>query len=496
MHTIAWMMAVALAGASAPGCRRDRLPPIPVEKYSDEQRQAVRAFAADRERPVFGPFVPLMRSPELMLAAKNMGDYLRFKGVLSPRIKELTILVVCREWTQQVEWQLHHPLALQAGVRSDVVEAIADGRRPSSLADDEQAAYDASMELLRIQYPIIQAPMAGGGDTPRLVAAVSEAGALGSIGAAYLTPQQIAESARAVRSLSSRPFGINLFAPTRSPEGPLDARRAVARVAPHFAELGLPAPSPPSAPANAFPEQLAAALETGASMFSFTFGMLPGESVEAIKRRGLFLAGTATTVEEALALEKAGVDAVVAQGSEAGGHRGSFAGDFEASMVGTIALVPQIADAVRVPVIASGGSMDGRGIAAALALGASAVQMGTAFLTCDEAGIPEVYKQAILTAHEDATRLTRAFSGRPARGIVNRFMDQIDREPEAILPFPLQNALTRPLRTAAAKAGRAEFLSLWAGQGLRMARREPAARLVARLAAETDAAIARLASER
>ncbi len=349
---------------------------------------------------------------------------------------------------------------------------------------------------LQIQYPIVQAPMAGGGDTPRLVAAVCEAGALGSIGAAYLTPQQIADSARAVRSLTSRPFGVNLFAPVRVPAWPRDLRRAVERVAPHYAELGLAAPAPPSTPADAFVEQLAAALETGASVFSFTFGMLPGDAVEAIKRRGMFLAGTATTVEEAIALEKAGVDAVVAQGSEAGGHRGSFAGDFETSMVGTIALVPQIADAVRVPVIASGGIMDGRGIAAALALGASAVQMGTAFLTTEEAGVPDCYKQAILGAREDQTRLTRAFSGRPARGIVNRFMEQVDRDPEGILPFPLQNALTRPLRTAAAKAGRAEFLSLWAGQGLRMARREPAARLVARLAAETDAAVARLAGGR
>jgi nitronate monooxygenase len=349
---------------------------------------------------------------------------------------------------------------------------------------------------LGIRHPIIQAPMAGGGDTPRLVAAVSEAGALGSVGAAYLTPQQIAESARAVRSLTSRPFGVNLFAPVRVPDGSRDPRRAVERVAPHYAELGLPVPGPPSAPPDAFPEQLAAALETGASVFSFTFGMLPGDAVEAIKRRGMFLAGTATTVEEAIALEQAGVDAVVAQGSEAGGHRGSFAGDFETSMVGTIALVPQIADAVRVPVIASGGIMDGRGIAAALALGASAVQMGTAFLTTEEAGVPDCYKQAILGAREHQTRLTRAFSGRPARGIVNRFMEEVDRDPEAILPFPLQNALTRPLRTAAAKAGRAEFLSLWAGQGLRMARREPAARLVARLAAETDAAVARLATGR
>jgi nitronate monooxygenase len=201
-------------------------------------------------------------------------------------------------------------------------------------------------------------------------------------------------------------------------------------------------------------------------------------------------------VEEALALERAGVDAVVVQGSEAGGHRGTFSGDFQAGMVGLVALVPQVADAVRVPVIASGGIMDGRGIAAALALGAAAVQMGTAFLTCDEAGVPEAYKRAILGAREHETRLTRAFSGRPARGIVNRFMTEVERPDadldRAVLPFPLQNALTRPLRTAAARAGRAELLSLWAGQGLRLARRQPAAELVARLGRETEAAVARL----
>ncbi|MFI5324877.1 MAG: NAD(P)H-dependent flavin oxidoreductase [Candidatus Rokuibacteriota bacterium] len=348
---------------------------------------------------------------------------------------------------------------------------------------------------LGLRHPVIQAPLAGGGDTPALVAAVCEAGALGFIGASYLTPGQLAEASRAVRAQTGRPFGINLFAPLPAPEAPRGAGRALERLEAFYAELGLPRPEPPTLAADSFGEQLAAALESGASVFSFTFGVLPAAALEAIKARGMFVMGTATTVEEAVALETAGVDAVVTQGSEAGGHRGTFAGPFEAGLVGTMALVPQVVDAVRLPVIASGGIMDGRGIAAALALGASAVQMGTAFLTCHEAGIPDAYKDAILGAREDGTRLTRAFSGRPARGIVNRFMTEIDRTPEAILPFPLQNTLTRPLRSAAAREGRAEFLSLWAGQAVRLARRQSAADLIARLEKETDEAIGRLTRE-
>ena len=349
----------------------------------------------------------------------------------------------------------------------------------------------ALMQRLGLAHPIVQAPLAGGGDTPALVAAVCEAGGLGFIGGAYLTPAQIRESADAVRERTGRPFGINLFARLPAPAMPADVGAAVDRVAPFYAELGLGAPSRPAPGGLPFDEQLAAALESGARVFSFTFGILPAPAIAAVKARGMLLAGTATTVEEAIALERAGVDAVVTQGSEAGGHRGTFAGGFEAAMVGTIALVPQVVDAVSVPVIASGGIMDGRGIAAALALGASAVQLGTAFLTCEEAGVPDAYKQAIVTAREDGTRLTRAFSGRPARGIVNRFMTEVEAG-GAILPFPLQNALTRPLRSAAATQGRAEYLSLWAGQGVRLARRQRAAELIARLAKETAEAVARL----
>lgn len=350
------------------------------------------------------------------------------------------------------------------------------------------------LQRLQFDHPIIQAPMAGGGDTPDLVAAVCNAGALGFIGGAYLTPQQIVEASRAVRAKTSRAFGINLFAPQLPAESGVSAEAAIERLGGYYAELGLDAPAQSETASYTLREQLIVALESGASAFSFTFGIFPADAIAAIRERGMLSMGTATTVDEAVALEQAGVDAVIAQGSEAGGHRGTFSGDFSAAMIGTISLVPQIVDAVRLPVIASGGIMDGRGIAAALALGASAVQLGTAFLTCDEAGIPEAYKNAIQQAHEDQTRVTRCFSGRPARGIVNRFMSEMESagSAETILPFPLQNALTRPLRSAAAQQGRAEFLSLWAGQGVRMARQEPAGKLVARLVRETETAIGQM----
>ena len=357
------------------------------------------------------------------------------------------------------------------------------------------STHTESLEQLGLRSPVIQAPMAGGGDTAALVAAVNGAGGLGFVGAAYLTDTQIAERALDIRNRTALPFGINLFAPTPAPGPAPMMADALGRVAPFYAELGLPAPEAPSAAGDGFDRQFTALLDSGAAYYSVTFGLPPAESVAAAKARGMRVLGTATTVAEAVALEQAGVDAVIAQGSEAGGHRGSFIGDPAANLVGTMALVPQVADAVGVPVIASGGIMDGRGIAAALALGATAVQMGTVFLTSDEAGIPEAHKAAILTAREDQTRLTRAFSGRPARGIVNRFMEAVEdpQAPDAVLPFPLQNALTRPLRTAAAKSGRAEFLSLWAGQGLRLAQRRPAAELVGELLRGTETVRRRLA---
>jgi len=337
--------------------------------------------------------------------------------------------------------------------------------------------------LLGIEHGIIQAPMAGA-TTPELVAAVSNAGGLGMLPGAYLTPERIAADIATVRRLTDKPFGVNLFAGGDEPAAGVDPGPMLEILGRAHTDLGLPEPTIPEVTPVPFTDALEVVLGAGVPVFSFTFGIPNADAMAALKERGIAILGTATTVSEARQLAVAGVDAVVAQGAEAGAHRGTFAGSFEAAMVGTLALVPQIVDVVDVPVVASGGIMDGRGIVAAEALGASGVQLGTAFLTCREAGIPDAYKAAIRSTRDDATSVTRAYSGRPARGIVNPFMQSADAAPDAILPFPLQNSLTRPMRNAAAAAGDTRYLSLWAGQGAPLARETTAAELVAALVDE------------
>lgn len=349
------------------------------------------------------------------------------------------------------------------------------------------------MTKLDLRLPVIQAPMAGGATTLDLVCAVGDAGALGFLAAAYSAPEEIRDFASQLTHRTDRPFGVNLFAPLPVPPLPDAPERALEVLALFHVELGLPDPALPKQVPYDHSEQFAAALKTGASVLSFTFGLLPPDEVGAAKTNGMLVFGTATTVDEAIALEAAGVDAVVAQGSEAGAHGGTFAGSFEASMVGTMALVPQVVDAVSVPVIASGGIMDGRGVVAALALGAEAVQMGTAFLTCHESGVPEAHKEAIVNSRENQTVLTRAFSGRPARGIINRFTSVAEAAPPgSILPYPYQNALTRPLRTRAAERNNSDYLSLWAGQGIRMARRTSTRELLEAIEAKIDDTLTKL----
>ncbi len=275
---------------------------------------------------------------------------------------------------------------------------------------------NALLARLGIQHPIIAAPMGGGPSTPELVAAVSNAGGMGSIAGAYLAPGQIADEIGRVRALTGRPFAVNLFAGGYHAGIGSDPAPMLARMAEFHEELGLAAPELPAVPPDPFEAQLQVVLDTRPAAFSFTFGIPSAGALERLRAAGIAVMGTATTVEEGRMLAEAGVDAVVAQGAEAGAHRGTFAGDFDASMVPTLELTAGIAAATAVPVIASGGLMDGRDVAAALRAGAQAVQLGTAFIPCPESGAAEVYKQAILSAVDDRTVITRAFSGRHARG--------------------------------------------------------------------------------
>jgi nitronate monooxygenase len=340
------------------------------------------------------------------------------------------------------------------------------------------------LKTLGIKFPIIQAPMGGGLTTPALVAAVCNSGGLGSLAAAYLKPDQILDEFQRIRTLTDKPLNINLFAGGYELKAVPDPRPMLSLLGEIHETLGLPAPVLPSLPPDPFPSQFEAVLQARPAIFSFTFGIPSSGAMKRLNERGILSIGTATTVEEGRLLEKAGVAAVVAQGAEAGAHRGTFLGSFESSMIPTLDLVRAVRRAVSVPVVASGGLMDGHDIARTLALGASAAQLGTAFLPCPESGTPESYRRAILSARSDTTVMTRAFSGRPARGLRNTFINRLEGKEDSILPYPLQNALTRPMRTAAAKTDDAGFLSLWAGQGVARARSLPAAELIERLVAE------------
>lgn len=351
---------------------------------------------------------------------------------------------------------------------------------------------NAFLDRLGISHPIIQAPMAGS-TTPALAAAVTGAGGLGSLGHAMHTPELIRDEIRAHRSLCDGPVNVNFFAhsPPDFDRDKID--RAREALEPHYRELGLGEVPAGDTVAPAFNEpMLEAVLSERPEVVSFHFGLPEQEMTDAIRDAGAMILSSATTVREARILADAGVDAVIAQGWEAGGHRGTFASSFEAAQVGTMALVPQIVDAVSVPVIAAGGISDGRGVAASLALGASAAQMGTAFLFCPEAATSDPHRRALGAATDEDTRLTRAFSGRPARGIVNRYIEAM-RELEPELPdFPILNTLGGPLRKASADAGMEDFVALWSGAAASLGRELPAAELVRLLVAECEEIIGNL----
>jgi nitronate monooxygenase len=346
---------------------------------------------------------------------------------------------------------------------------------------------------LGLKGPLVLAPMAGGAGTPELVAAVSNAGALGSFGGAYLDPVKLKEAIRQIKKLTHRPFAVNLFAPLPEPtltSGQVQA--AMAATKSYRQELGIPDPmvKPPFSPK--FEEQFAVVLDERPAVFSFTLGTLEARFMDECHKRSILTIGTATTLDEALALQESGVNAVVGQGAEAGAHRGTFSADQEDLFIGLAALIPMLAGKLRIPVIAAGGIMNGQGIAAALVLGAQAAQLGTAFLACDESGVSTTHRKALLDPQRRVTRHTRAFSGRWARGLENRFMVEMASKIESILPFPAQNTFTQDIRKKAAELGLPDYLSLWAGQGVGLIRSMEAETLVKTLFKETSDAMSTL----
>jgi nitronate monooxygenase len=348
------------------------------------------------------------------------------------------------------------------------------------------------LDLFGIELPIIQAPMAGA-NLSEMVIAVSEAGGLGSLPCAMLGAEQVRSELGTIRRRTSKPANVNFFC--HRPPRPDPDRDAAwrDRLEHYYRELGLD-PAAPYAATNRVPFDDAmcdVVCELGPEVVSFHFGLPEGGLLARVKAAGARIISSATSVEEARWLEDRGCDAIIAQGAEAGGHRGMFLSEDVSMQVGTMALVPQVVDAVKVPVIAAGGIADGRGIVAALSLGASAVQIGTAYLLCPEATTGEVHRRALRTAGE--TALTNVFTGRPARGIVNRLVREVGPMSDLAPPFPLAYNAVAPLRSKSEQAGSGDFTPLWSGQSSSLCRELPAGELTRQLAGD---AAARLAASR
>jgi nitronate monooxygenase len=342
--------------------------------------------------------------------------------------------------------------------------------------------------LDQLVVPIVQAPLAGGPSTPELAAAVSGAGGLGFVAAGYRTPDALAEAVARTRALTDRPFGVNLFAPTGAPADP-DAVRRYADALRPLAEAAGVALGEPRFDDDAFEAKLDLLLAAPPAVVSFTFGCPPAETVERVRAAGAAVWVTVTGPEEAEQAVAAGADGLVVQGVEAGGHRGAFADREDRVDYGLLALLALVRARVDVPLVATGGIATGRGVAAVLAAGAAAAQIGTAFMRCPEAGTSAPHREALASSRP--TGLTRAFSGRLARGIVNRL--QAEHSAAAPLAYPEVHHVTAPLRAQGRKAGDADVVNLWAGQAHELAQELPAAEVVARLASEARDALAQAA---
>ncbi|MEC0281011.1 nitronate monooxygenase [Terribacillus saccharophilus] len=342
------------------------------------------------------------------------------------------------------------------------------------------------LEALSISHPIIQAPMAGGITTAELVTAVTEAGGLGMIGAGYLDAESTRHQIREVKASTDKPFGINLFVPSPYKEEKDVIAKAQRSLKPFLGTKSLEIEfTSYEQTLEIYLKQVEVIVEEQVSVCSFTFGMPSSDVIHSLQQAGTYTIGTATTLSEAVAIEAAGMDAVVLQGSEAGGHRGNFLEGVEQSMIGLMALIPQTVDQVNIPVIAAGGIMDRRGVQAARCLGAEAAQLGTAFLTCKESGANILHKQAILEGQqEDKTTLTKAFSGKMARGIENDFIRKMRKVEHELPDFPIQNTLTKPIRSAAEQNNDRDTMSLWCGQNPNLAEPITAKELVHKLVDE------------
>jgi nitronate monooxygenase len=345
-------------------------------------------------------------------------------------------------------------------------------------------------ELLGVDYPILQAPM-GGESTPEMVVAVSAAGGLGGLGCSYKSLDEIEAGVGQIRAATDRPFNLNFFAHAEPRQQREMDSRTREKLDAFYAELGIAGiPAESEVACHGFDaERLNLVLRLRPRAVSFHFGLPSREKMHVLQEAGIVVMCSATTVTEAVWLDEAGVDVVIAQGWEAGGHRGSFDVTGEGFGIGTLALVPQVVDAVSAPVIAAGGIADGRGIAAALVLGAQGVQMGTAFLSCPEANVSDAYRAAIHDACAEETRLSRAFSGRPARVRNNRYVEAMERPEAHFADFPRMYRYSFPLEKAALESGVSGFECYIFGQAARLNRALPAAELVARLVEETRAAL-------
>ncbi|MCC9065410.1 NAD(P)H-dependent flavin oxidoreductase [Flavobacterium piscisymbiosum] len=345
--------------------------------------------------------------------------------------------------------------------------------------------------LLGIDYPIMQGPFGGNLSTVALTAAVSKAGGLGGYGAYTMSPQEIFEADKQLKAATNKPYNINLWVSDHDiPQSGLSDDqydKTAALFKPYFDEVGIPLPEKPAPFQSRFENQLEVILDIKPKVFSFMFGALSADVLEQCKRSGIVTVGAATTLDEAIFLESTGVDMIIASGFEAGGHRPSFLASAESSLTGTFVLLQLIREKVKTPIIAAGGIANGKGVAAALALGASAAQIGTAFLACDESNALPIHREMLFSDAAKYTTLSRAYTGRLGRGLTSRVAKEILGKEKDVLPFPLQTSLISPLRKAALDQQKWDMILFWGGQIAPILKHTKAKELMHSLIEETNA---------